>query len=106
MAANSQYSSPGPLFAGQRFDSTGTPGSQGISAGETHGEVVGTYEYRNPLDSAQIPGDQVDVTAGDTDGVADDLAVHTGVLNPDAGSQQTGSGTGSVAGPHHPNAGG
>ena len=108
MATNSQYSSPGPLFAGQRFDSTGAPGSPGLDPDSTTGEVVGTPVVSNPYGSSQLPGNRptLAVDSGDTSGMSDDVPAHSSVIAPGPQDQymSTSAGTGRTT-TRHPNAG-
>jgi hypothetical protein len=74
------------------FYDSGMGGSQGISAATTHGQVVGTPAVSSLFTSSQVPQNRpaLEVTAGDTSGMSDDEAVHTGTFLTPLMSDSTG----------------
>lgn len=91
--------------------STGAPGSPGDQAAQSQGVVIATPVVSVPFASSQVPASMpsVPVLGGDTSAMSSDQAIgdRFEVLSgaDAAAMSSTGSGTGSVAGPHHPNAG-
>jgi hypothetical protein len=70
--------------------------------------TVATVPVSPSFDSVQgLAPRTVAVGAGDTSGFSDDTPIHQSALLPHGEEAlTTGAGTGSVAGPHHPNVGG
>jgi hypothetical protein len=106
---NDQYGMP--LFGVTgNYVNTGFGGSQGDSAAETEGPVIGSPVVSSPLGSSQLAVNtpRLDVTAGDTSGMSSDTAVGDNFPKlaggPVAGMTVTNIGTGHVGGPRHPNA--
>lgn len=95
--ANSDFV-PGEFMPGIQSAGTLTPGSQGITASETNGPVVGTATV-NPTglpDGAGRGRVSVPTHSGDTSGMADDLPAHTSdiMVGPLDGYLNTGAGDG------------
>lgn len=69
MAVNSQYL-PGetPFGMSAAIAQTGAPGSQGVTAAESAGPVIGSPVVSVPFASSQLPGSRptLDVVSGDT----------------------------------------
>jgi hypothetical protein len=78
---------------------TGLGGSEGISAAATHGGLVGSPVVSVPFASSQVPESKptLPVTAGDSSGMSDDLAVHESFLIP-SHADSTGIGGGHAGG--------
>ena len=105
---NLQYTDQSKFFGGNgaAYASTGAPGTEGITAAESAGPVVGSPVISAPFGSSQVPANMahVDVVSGDTSAFSSDRPVNPGPLLPDwQGASVTGAGSGS---PHdrHPNA--
>ena len=102
------YDSPGfqdRTPAGPVNQSTGAPGSEGVSASDTAGAVIGSAQPRSVLFAPSVPVPEVRVHAGDTTGFSDDQPIHQSPLLPHAAeASSTGAGDGNVVTPHHPNA--
>ena len=107
---NDQYSAPLFGVLGTGFANTGFPGSQGDTAGQTEGPVVGSPVVSAPFGSSQLAANmpRQDVTTGDTSAMSSDQAVGDEFTTFSGASQEaltvTGAGTGHVGGPVHPNA--
>src|SRR5262249_10189052 len=105
---NPQYSSPGPLFAGDSgaYASTGAPGTEGVSAGALTGPVVGYTPVTFVYQSVQPqPPPHVPVHSGATTAFSDDEPLHQSPLLPEAAAaSSTNAGSGHPRGPGHPNA--
>ena len=104
---NAQYSDP-PFGLSSGIGSTGAPGSSSLGDPGPHGPVVGSPQVSVPGASSQLPQNMpvVDVTAGDTAASSWDSPVPP--IDPMTGLQadsllSTGSGSGHVGGPPHPN---
>lgn len=102
---NRQYD--GEFFPGIRAAGNKAPGSPGISATETTGDVVGApVVLSSPYGSSQVPGNlaRVPVHSGDTSSMADDLAAHASVIEPgpESAYADTGAGAGNANPYDHP----
>lgn len=104
---NRQYD--GEFMPGIRAMGNRAPGSPGITATETTGEVVGNPVVMGVYDSAQDPSEltRVPVHSGDTSSMADDLAAHASVIEPgpENAYADTGAGRGNPNPYRHPNGG-
>ena len=107
--SNQQYSSP-PFGVGGDYASTGLGGTQGDMASQTQGPTIGDPVVSAPFGSSQLPVNmpRLPVLAGDTSAMSSDQAVGDHFTTISGASQAalaaTGSGTGHVGGPRHPNA--
>jgi hypothetical protein len=104
VAVNDQYKPGAEIFPGISIpQTTGAPGSAGITAQATSGAEVGNPVVSNPYGSSQLPENKptLPVTQGDTSGFSDDTPVHASPIMPaDASYLSTGAGQGSGA--HYP----
>jgi len=105
MAANDGEHPVRDLFGVALPTGTGAPGTQGISAADTTGEVIGNpgIASGDTYQSGQLPRDHVVVTAGDTSGMSDDNPAHEDAIMPGPASAyvSTGAGDGDN-GDHYP----
>jgi hypothetical protein len=91
---------------GQAPTGTGAPGSEGITAAQSFGPVVGTPIVSIPGVSSQLAEGRptLAVQSGDTSAFSSDRPVNPGPLLPDwQGASETGAGAGRV---HAPRPGG
>jgi hypothetical protein len=85
-----------------------TPGSPGVTAGESAGPVVGNPVVTAPFTSSQAPQPTVAVTAGDTSAFSDDRPIHDNTPLLPGGTvgnspDRTGAGEGKANHMRHPN---
>jgi hypothetical protein len=106
---NAQYTDR-PFTLGGDYASTGLGGSPGDMPSQTEGPLVGSPVVSVPGATSQVAGmmPRLPVLAGDTSAMSSDQAVGDNFTTISGASQAaltaTGSGTGHVGGPRHPNA--